>query len=699
MVAGVLACNEQPPSAADVMVAALPSVVEILGSSGTGTGFVVSEGGLTVTNRHVVEGADRVLIRVSDGEVYLGRIIRTHPTLDLAYIQIEADRQFTPIAFGDSDEARVGSDVIAIGFPLGSELGREATITKGIISAKREAPSYLQTDAPLNPGNSGGPLLDEFGRVIGVNTARVSERDGRTITGINFAIPINHVKRDLEAGSLPRSLTVAITPTPTPTSALRPAATRLPAPQPIATPTMRTAFTPVPTTMPRPTATNTPTPSPTVTPTPIPPPTATPIPTPTPIPIRCDTSRPSISLTPMSVHEGKEPGEFLWHYPQSLGLWEGVSGTMVVDGIVYLHGLSAALDAVTGKLLWSNPGLSPVLSGDSFYVWTFDGDLQAVDARTGVELWTYDSKSPAGYAYSLAVFQGVVFTSWDGERMYALDATTGKLLWRSVLIEEGISTMSVATGGTVVFGGSTGHIYGLDAATGDIAWRLESKESRITRIGPIISPTPCNRVAFVRLSYGVSSTSSLWDHYLYAFDASTGKELWHSGPHDNIISFPIFMREIVYVGVSENEYYGGHSDYIYALSASTGESLWHFKISEPNHGGLSGNVPLPLFADIDDTVYVQHISENRIYRLNSLTGEVLWNYQPIAGPLRPYSIGASGGIAYLPTQRGLYAIDSSSDELLWRTEGYTRFFPKVANGIVYLTSREGVYAVKAEPPR
>ena len=195
LMAGLLACGNEPPSAADVMETARPSVVEILGESGTGTGFIVSEAGLVVTNRHVVEGDDRVLIRIATGEVYLGYVTRTHPDLDLAYIEIEADRDFIPLSIGNSDEIRVGSEVIAIGFPLGSELGRDPTVTTGVISAKRESPAFLQTDAPLNPGNSGGPLLDEFGRVIGVNTARISEENGRVITGISFAIPINEVKR------------------------------------------------------------------------------------------------------------------------------------------------------------------------------------------------------------------------------------------------------------------------------------------------------------------------------------------------------------------------------------------------------------------------------------------------------------------------------------------------------------------------
>ena len=177
-------------SIADVTENALPSVAHIVTGTGSDTGFIVNESGLVVTNKHVVDGSTQVSVRMASGIEYRGSVTQRHPTLDLAYVSIDSSRTFTPIAVGDSDEVRVGAEVIAIGFPLGSALGSEPTVSVGIISAKRD--DTLQTDASLNPGNSGGPLLNMFGQVIGVVVSRVeTDSAGRPISGIGFAIPIN----------------------------------------------------------------------------------------------------------------------------------------------------------------------------------------------------------------------------------------------------------------------------------------------------------------------------------------------------------------------------------------------------------------------------------------------------------------------------------------------------------------------------
>lgn len=297
-------------SPADVMENALPSVVQVISRNGSGSGFIVNEDGLVVTNEHVVEGDDRVQIRLgTSGGIYAGEVVDRHRILDLAYIQIDNGREFTPIAIGDSAEIRVGEDVTAIGFPLGQDLGEEATITRGIISAKRENQDYLQTDASLNPGNSGGPLLDACGYVVGVNTAGIEETDdGRAVQGINFAIAINEVKRWLGSRITPgvSCCDRDRTPTPTPTLAPTPSPTATPIPTPTPTPTVTPTPTQTPTPLPTatptplpptPTATYMPTPRPTVTPrpTPTPRPTATPRPTPTytPTPIRPPTPTPT----------------------------------------------------------------------------------------------------------------------------------------------------------------------------------------------------------------------------------------------------------------------------------------------------------------------------------------------------------------------------------------------------------------------
>ena len=200
---------------------ALPSVVQIITGSGSGTGFIASEDGLVVTNKHVVEGERRVTIRLATGEEYRGIVIKRNPVLDLAYVEIDSTKTFTPLPLGDSGAVRVGEPVIAIGYPLSEKLGLDPTVSLGIISAKRD--DYLQTDASLNPGNSGGPLLDANGKVIGVITARVeSTETGRPVTGIGFAIPISEVRQDLEwsatsGGASPKPTTTllpTIPPTP-----------------------------------------------------------------------------------------------------------------------------------------------------------------------------------------------------------------------------------------------------------------------------------------------------------------------------------------------------------------------------------------------------------------------------------------------------------------------------------------------------
>ena len=241
---------------------------------------------------------------MATGSEYRGSVTKTHPTLDLAYIDVDSGQSFTPIAVGDSDDVRVGAEVIAIGFPLGSTLGDEPTVSRGIISAKRDG--LLQTDASVNPGNSGGPLLDMFGQAVGVVVSRVEESSsGRPIMGIGFAIPINEVKAEQGERVSPGGR-VLPTPVPTPFPAIAPPpdveatktaidaidAHRRAVEQATRTAVeaeeearryaasleaTRVAELPTPTVTPTPTAAPTATP----TPTPEPPPTETPRPTPT----------------------------------------------------------------------------------------------------------------------------------------------------------------------------------------------------------------------------------------------------------------------------------------------------------------------------------------------------------------------------------------------------------------------------------
>ena len=192
---------------------ALLSIVEVRTDVTGGTGFIVNSDGLVVTNRHVVQGIDRANIRLVSGASHAAQVVGAHDTLDLAYILIDSSDQFTPIVVGDSDAVRVGESVIVIGFPIADTLGSEPTVSQGIVSAHRAG--LIQTDAPVNPGNSGGPMLDQFGNVIGVVVSRVDESGGQDIAGIGFAIPINEVTTDLGGQVTPGD--VLPTPTPLPT--------------------------------------------------------------------------------------------------------------------------------------------------------------------------------------------------------------------------------------------------------------------------------------------------------------------------------------------------------------------------------------------------------------------------------------------------------------------------------------------------
>jgi len=166
-----------------------------------GSGFVIDKAGHIVTNYHVVQGARSVDVSFSNNESMKAKIIGTDPSTDIAVLQVDAhSRALTPLPLGDSDAVRVGDSVVAIGNPF----GYDRTVTAGIVSALQrviQAPnSYsidhvIQTDAALNKGNSGGPLLDARGDVIGVNSQIAAGDSGASgNVGIGFAVPINTVK-------------------------------------------------------------------------------------------------------------------------------------------------------------------------------------------------------------------------------------------------------------------------------------------------------------------------------------------------------------------------------------------------------------------------------------------------------------------------------------------------------------------------
>jgi serine protease Do len=166
-------------------------------SSALGSGFIIDEKGVVVTNNHVIQNAEDIIVRVNGDKDYKAKVIGADPLSDIAVLQLETKDKFTPVSFGDSDKARIGDWVIAIGNPFG--LG--GTVTSGIISARNRSiglsryEDYIQTDASINSGNSGGPLFDMNGDVIGINTA-ILGRNGSI--GIGFSIPANDAKIVIE---------------------------------------------------------------------------------------------------------------------------------------------------------------------------------------------------------------------------------------------------------------------------------------------------------------------------------------------------------------------------------------------------------------------------------------------------------------------------------------------------------------------
>ena len=154
-----------------------------------GSGFIINKKGIVVTNNHVIQDAEDIFVRVNGDQEYKAKVLGADPLSDVAVLEIISDHEFIPVKFGNSDKARIGDWVIAIGNPFG--LG--GTVTTGIISARNREiglsryEDYIQTDASINVGNSGGPLFNLNGDVIGINTAIL----GSGSIGIGFAIPSN----------------------------------------------------------------------------------------------------------------------------------------------------------------------------------------------------------------------------------------------------------------------------------------------------------------------------------------------------------------------------------------------------------------------------------------------------------------------------------------------------------------------------
>ncbi|MDQ1009907.1 putative serine protease PepD [Streptomyces sp. V4I23] len=224
---------------AGVAQAVSPSIVEINATSAagqsTGSGVIITSGGEIVTNNHVVSGAETIKVRLSDGRTYTADIVGTDPDKDLALIELNGAKGLKAAALGDSSSVKVGDEVVAIGSPEGltgtvtsgivSALDRDVTVAKeedsggqdprenwpfefggqqfnGDTGDSRTTYKAIQTDASLNPGNSGGALIDMNGEIIGINSAMYSPSSATGSTagsvGLGFAIPIDTVKADLD---------------------------------------------------------------------------------------------------------------------------------------------------------------------------------------------------------------------------------------------------------------------------------------------------------------------------------------------------------------------------------------------------------------------------------------------------------------------------------------------------------------------
>ena len=165
---------------------------------GSGSGVIIREDGYIVTNNHVIEGATKIEVTLNNNQTYQATLVGTDPATDVALLKIEANG-LPVVPFGDSDKLRLGEWVIAIGSPY----DLRSTITAGIVSAKgRSMPNYsgefkiesfIQTDAAVNPGNSGGALVDKAGNLVGINTAIISQTG--SYAGYSFAVPVNIVKK------------------------------------------------------------------------------------------------------------------------------------------------------------------------------------------------------------------------------------------------------------------------------------------------------------------------------------------------------------------------------------------------------------------------------------------------------------------------------------------------------------------------
>ena len=203
------------PTLNQVIVRLEPAVVQILTPTGTGSGFFLDANGWVATNAHVVNEHPNVTVITDGGTRVQSQVIGLNDIVDLAVLKTNLTSPVSYLNLAHPSTVKVGDDAIALGFPLGSRLGSSMSVSEGIVSAIRDRPGveYVQTSAAVNPGNSGGPLVNGRGQVMGINTWGITESGGRSVQNINFAISSSTVEDwlpGLMAGVWIRDITVNV---------------------------------------------------------------------------------------------------------------------------------------------------------------------------------------------------------------------------------------------------------------------------------------------------------------------------------------------------------------------------------------------------------------------------------------------------------------------------------------------------------
>ena len=194
----VLAFDKEEKSIIDLYDKINPAIVcvdsQISDGISCGTGCIINKNGLILTSAHVIEDGDNVVVTIYNGQDYNAKVVkRFGEKKDIALLKIEPTFELKTVKFGDSEKVKVGQKVLAIGNPFGFN----GTLTQGIISRIDYVKNRIQTDAAINPGSSGGPLLNNKGEIIGINQAIYNPDNNISNIGIGFAIPINSIKEYL----------------------------------------------------------------------------------------------------------------------------------------------------------------------------------------------------------------------------------------------------------------------------------------------------------------------------------------------------------------------------------------------------------------------------------------------------------------------------------------------------------------------